>query len=114
MIAIVLGVPAIEHYHKRVRSLSTVELVNALEQEKAHGRSGQIANRLVRSMCEKQTSFDPRPPGRWSLLEPALHLGHGAGMTPAYTARPVTNAVNVAASWNSAIRSLIPVPSPAL
>ena len=28
---------------------STVELVNSLEQEKAQGRSGQIANRLVHS-----------------------------------------------------------------
>jgi DNA replication protein DnaC len=42
-------VQAIEHHHKRVRFFSTVELVNALEQEKAQGRSGQIANRLVHS-----------------------------------------------------------------
>ena len=40
---------AIEHHHKRVRFFSTVELVNALEQEKAQGRSGQIADRLVHS-----------------------------------------------------------------
>jgi DNA replication protein DnaC len=31
------------------RFFSTVELVNALEQEKAQGRSGQIANRLAHS-----------------------------------------------------------------
>ena len=48
-IATALGVQAIEHHHKRVRFFSTVELVNALEQEKAQGRSGQIANRLVHS-----------------------------------------------------------------
>ncbi|EJC71675.1 DNA replication protein [Rhizobium leguminosarum bv. trifolii WSM2012] len=48
-IATALGVQAIEHYHKRVRFFSTVELVNTLEQEKAQGRSGQIANRLVHS-----------------------------------------------------------------
>src|SRR6476660_4362176 len=41
-IATAIGVQAIEHHHKRVRFFSTVELVNALEQEKAHGRSGQI------------------------------------------------------------------------
>jgi len=32
-----------------VRFFSTVELVNSLEQEKAQGKSGQIANRLVHS-----------------------------------------------------------------
>ena len=48
-IATALGVQAIEHHRKRVRFFSTVELVNALEQEKAQGRSGQIANRLVHS-----------------------------------------------------------------
>jgi DNA replication protein DnaC len=48
-IATALGVQAVEHHHKRVRFFSTVELVNALEQEKAQGRSGPIADRLVRS-----------------------------------------------------------------
>lgn len=40
---------AIEHHNKRVRFFSTVELVNALEQEKAQGKSGQMANRLIYS-----------------------------------------------------------------
>ncbi|GAJ97020.1 IS21-like element helper ATPase IstB [Rhizobium rhizogenes] len=48
-IASALGIQAIEHHHKRVRFFSTVELVNALEQEKTQGRSGQIANRLTRA-----------------------------------------------------------------
>ena len=48
-IATALGVHAIEHYRRRVRFFSTVELVNALEQEKAQGRTGQIANRLIHS-----------------------------------------------------------------
>jgi DNA replication protein DnaC len=48
-IATAIGIQAIEHHHKRVRFFSTVELVNALEQEKVQGRSGQIANRLVHS-----------------------------------------------------------------
>ena len=47
-IATAIGVQAIEHYHKRVRFFSTVELVNALEQEKAKGKAGQIAETLVR------------------------------------------------------------------
>ncbi|WP_247996860.1 IS21-like element helper ATPase IstB [Brucella tritici] len=48
-IATAIGVQAIEHHHKRVRFFSTVELVNALEQEKTQGKSGQIANRLIYS-----------------------------------------------------------------
>ena len=47
-IATALGVQAVEHHRKKVRFFSTVELVNALEQEKAQGRAGQIAERLVR------------------------------------------------------------------
>ena len=46
-IATALGVQAIEHHKKRARFFSTVELVNALEQEKAQGKTGQIASRLV-------------------------------------------------------------------
>jgi DNA replication protein DnaC len=46
-LATALGVQAIEHHHRRVRFFSTVELVNALELEKAAGRAGQIAARLV-------------------------------------------------------------------
>jgi DNA replication protein DnaC len=48
-IATALGIQAIEHHKKRVRFFSTVELVNVLEQEKAQGRAGQIASRLVHS-----------------------------------------------------------------
>ncbi|PZR77437.1 MAG: ATP-binding protein [Stutzerimonas stutzeri] len=48
-IATALGVQAIEHHRKRVRFFSTVELVNALEQEKAQGKAGQIAGRLTHS-----------------------------------------------------------------
>jgi len=46
-IATAIGVHAIEHHRKRVRFFSTVELVNALEQEKLQGRPGQIAHRLA-------------------------------------------------------------------
>jgi DNA replication protein DnaC len=45
-IATALGVQAVEHHKKRTRFFSTVELVNALEQEKAQGKAGQIAGRL--------------------------------------------------------------------
>jgi DNA replication protein DnaC len=46
-LATAIGVEAIQRYAKRVRFFSTVELVNALEQEKAHGKAGQIAYRLM-------------------------------------------------------------------
>ena len=45
-IATSLGVQAIEHRKKRARFFSTIELVNALEQEKVQGKAGQIAGRL--------------------------------------------------------------------
>ena len=43
-----LGVQAIEHHRRKVRFLSTIELVNALELEKAKGKAGQIAESLTR------------------------------------------------------------------
>jgi DNA replication protein DnaC len=46
-LATALGVQAIEHHHRRVRFFSTVELVNALEMEKATAKAGQIAHRLM-------------------------------------------------------------------
>ncbi len=46
-IATAIGVEAIVHHHRRVRFLSTVELVNALEQEKLNGNQGRLANRFA-------------------------------------------------------------------
>ena len=46
-IATAIGVQAIIHHDRRVRFLSTIELVNALEQEKINGKYGRLANRLV-------------------------------------------------------------------
>ncbi len=45
-LATAIGVEAIQRHHRRVRFLSTVELVNTLEQEKAAGRQGKLAQRL--------------------------------------------------------------------
>jgi len=47
-IATALGVQAVEHHRKKVRFFSTVDLVNALEQEKALNKAGQLADRLLR------------------------------------------------------------------
>ena len=46
-LATAIGVQAIMHHHLRVRCFSTIELVNQLENEKALGKPGQLANRLV-------------------------------------------------------------------
>jgi DNA replication protein DnaC len=47
-VATALAVQAIEHHRKKVRFFSTIDLVNELEQEKAQGRAGQMAERLTR------------------------------------------------------------------
>ena len=46
-LATAIGIQAIQHHRQRVRFLSTVELVNALEQEKQAGQQGRMANRLT-------------------------------------------------------------------
>jgi DNA replication protein DnaC len=47
-IATALGVQAVEHHRKKVRFFSTIDLVNALEQEKAANKAGLLAARLLR------------------------------------------------------------------
>jgi DNA replication protein DnaC len=47
-IATAFGIQAAEHHRKKVRFFSTVDLVNALEQEKAVNKAGQLAERLLR------------------------------------------------------------------
>ena len=46
-LATAIGIQAIEHHLKRVRFFSTIELVNTLELEKAAGKQGQLAFRLM-------------------------------------------------------------------
>jgi DNA replication protein DnaC len=46
--ATALGVQAVEHYRRKVRFFSTIELVNALEQEKTIGKAGKIAESLTK------------------------------------------------------------------
>ena len=48
-LATALGVQVVEHHRKKVRFFSTVELVNTLEQEKAKGKAGQMAESLMRA-----------------------------------------------------------------
>ena len=53
--ATALSVQAVEHHRRKVRFFSTIELVNALEQGKAKGKTGQLAEGL--------TKLDLRPQG---------------------------------------------------
>ena len=46
--ATALGVQAVEHHRRKVRFFSTIELVNALELEKAKGKAGQLAEGLTK------------------------------------------------------------------
>ncbi|MBB3049005.1 DNA replication protein DnaC [Litorivivens lipolytica] len=46
-LATAIGIQAIQHHRLRVRFLSTIELVNALELEKQAGQQGRLANRLI-------------------------------------------------------------------
>jgi DNA replication protein DnaC len=48
-LATAIGVAGITRHGKRVRFYSTVDLVNALEREKAEGRAGRIALNLMRT-----------------------------------------------------------------
>lgn len=46
-LASAIGIEAVQRHGKRVRYFSTVELTNALEQEKSTGKQGQIAHKLM-------------------------------------------------------------------
>ena len=47
-VATALGIQAIEHHRRKVRFFSTIELVNALEREKAKGKAGQITEGMTK------------------------------------------------------------------
>lgn len=46
-LATAIGIEAVQKHNRKVRFLSTVELVNALEREKEAGKQGQLAHRLT-------------------------------------------------------------------
>lgn len=47
-VATALDIRAIKHHRQKVRFFATIELVNALEQDKAKGKTAQIAETLFR------------------------------------------------------------------
>ena len=72
ILATAIGVAGITRHGKRVRFYSTVDLVNALEQEKAQGKAGRIADSLLR-----MDAGDPRRAGL-----PALQPGRRSAAVP--------------------------------
>ena len=67
-LATAIGVAGITRHGKRVRFYSTVDLVNALEQEKAQGKAGRIAGACCAWTWSSSTSWatcpSARPAGR--------------------------------------------------
>ena len=80
--ATALGVQAIEHHRKRVRFFSTVELVNALEQEKAQGKPGrsQIGSPIPISSFSTNSDTCPSAQSGGALL---FHLLANSTSAPA-------------------------------
>ena len=70
-LATAIGVSGITRHGKRVRFYSTVDLVNALEQEKAQGKAGRIALSLLRMdlVILDELGYLVQP-GRWGAAVP--------------------------------------------
>src|SRR6195952_5683807 len=69
-VATALGIQAVEHHRKKVRFFATVDLVNALEQEKAANKAGQLAERLLRldQIILDELGYLPFSPSGGALL----------------------------------------------
>ena len=69
-IATALAVQAVTHGRKKARFYATVDLVNALEQEKALNKAGQLAERLLRLdlIILDELGYLPFSPSGGSLL----------------------------------------------
>ncbi len=71
-LATAIAVQAIQHHRLRVRFLSTIELVNQLEQEQQAGKPGRIANRLLHTdlVVLDELGYLPFSQSRWRLAVP--------------------------------------------
>ena len=75
----------ITRHGKRVRFYSTVDLVNALEQEKAHGKAGRIALSLLRidlvilDLCVADSNVELAPDAAraHTIRQSQLHITYG-------------------------------------
>jgi len=83
-LATAIGVQAIQHHRYRVRFLSTIELVNALELEKQQGHQGRLAHRLIHTdlVILDELGYLPFSQTGGALLLQALDsIDHPAGQT---------------------------------
>ena len=67
-VATAIGVQAIEHHRRKVRFYSTVELVNALEQEKALGKAGKPLGTSLRDTLPVKEWLRCSPKSTWLSL----------------------------------------------
>lgn len=93
------GVSAITQHGKRVRFYSTVDLVNALKQEKAKGKAGRIAGSMLRmdAVILDGLGYLPFSQAGGALL---FHLLSRLSSTRASSPRPTWTSPNgPACSW---------------
>jgi DNA replication protein DnaC len=98
-LATAIGVAGITQHGKRVRFFSTVDLVNALEQEKARGKAGRIAAALLRldAVILDEMGYLPFSQAGGALL---FHLLSSSTNTPAWWSPPTWTSQNgPACSW---------------
>ena len=87
-VATAIGIQAIEHHRRKVRFFSTIELVNALEQEKAKGKAGHLAETLTRLDLVILDELDYLPFSasggalHFHLLEPSSTREPGSSLPP--------------------------------
>ena len=91
-VATALGIQAIEHHRRKVRFFSTIELVNALEQEKTKGKAGQLAETLVRLdlVILDELGYLPFSASGGALLFHLLSKLYGKRHSPAKPSRAST------------------------
>ena len=81
-VATAIGVQAIEHHRRKVRFYSTVELVSALEQEKAIGKAGKPLGTSLR---------DTLPVNEWLRRSQRSTSSSSTSLVTCRSARPVAH-----------------------
>ena len=93
-IATALGVQAVEHHRKKVRFFATVDLVNALEQEKALNKAGQLADRLSQALTSSSSTSSATCPSAPQAERCCSTCSRGSTSRPASSSPPTSASVN--------------------